>query len=282
MKKTSVLMIAALVITFANCTVARSQEKFSTQLQPTIEPMSLYITTLKTTNLIFGSAIKSVDRGTRDILVQKAKNVENVLQLKAATDSFTQTNLSVITADGAIYTFTVSYMQQPPTFTVEIAPRERDRPSAIFSEISDFNSKLADLSENVMWRNTKASRKRTKHGVRIALTGIFSKHGLLYFKFNLGNATNLEFEIDQLRFYIKDQKRAKRTATQTIELNPEYIHGYNRLIYGKSEKRMVVALKRFNIPDKKELIIQLMEKDGGRHISLNVKNRQILKAVAAN
>jgi len=65
-----------------------------------IEPFHLDITFLKTTHLIFPYAIKSVDRGSPDILAQKAKGVENVLLVKAGRENFKESNLSVITADG--------------------------------------------------------------------------------------------------------------------------------------------------------------------------------------
>lgn len=60
----------------------------------------LEIAFLKTTNIVFPFAIKSVDRGSKDILAQKAGGIENILQLKAAKEDFPETNLTVVTADG--------------------------------------------------------------------------------------------------------------------------------------------------------------------------------------
>ena len=70
-----------------------------------IEPDSLTIVYSKTTNIVFPYAIKSVDRGSQDILVQKAKGLENMLMIKAAQKGFSQTNLTVVTADGKLYSF---------------------------------------------------------------------------------------------------------------------------------------------------------------------------------
>ncbi|MBN8788977.1 MAG: DUF4138 domain-containing protein, partial [Terrimonas sp.] len=41
---------------------------------------------------------------------------------------------------------------------------------------------------------------------------------------------------------------------------------------------------KFTIPDKKKCIIQLMEKNGGRNISLKINNSRIIKAklIASN
>lgn len=73
----------------------------------------LTITYNKTTNLIFPYSVQSIDRGSRDILVQQPKGTENIVQVKADKPNFDQTNLSVITIDGKLYSFTVDYTDQP-------------------------------------------------------------------------------------------------------------------------------------------------------------------------
>ena len=67
----------------------------------------LDITTDKTTSLIFPFTVVHVDRGTKEVLVQKVKNAENILMVKAASRAFAETNLSVVTDDGSIYSFVV-------------------------------------------------------------------------------------------------------------------------------------------------------------------------------
>jgi len=78
-----------------------------TYVQISSEPLAIAVG--KTTNLIFPFGIKSVDRGSRDVLVQKAKGLETILQVKAATACFEATNLTVITTDGKLYSYSVSY-----------------------------------------------------------------------------------------------------------------------------------------------------------------------------
>ena len=72
----------------------------------------LNITYNKTTNLIFPYSVQSIDRGSKDILVQQPKGTENVVQVKADKPNFIQTNLSIITIDGQLYSFTVDYAIQ--------------------------------------------------------------------------------------------------------------------------------------------------------------------------
>src|SRR3954470_1354464 len=98
-----------------------SQSSIGEFLPTIIEPYPLKITLNKTTNLIFPYAIKSVDRGSADVLAQKAKGVENILLVKAARENFPETNLSVITADGKLYSFVLNYISNPPAINLSFA-----------------------------------------------------------------------------------------------------------------------------------------------------------------
>lgn len=74
---------------------------------------SLCISTDKTTSLVFPFAIRHVDRGTQSVLVQSVKEAPTILFIKAASKDFPETNLSVITDDGSIYSFVVCYEKNP-------------------------------------------------------------------------------------------------------------------------------------------------------------------------
>jgi Domain of unknown function (DUF4138) len=73
-----------------------------------IAQTSLYIATDKTTSLVFPFSILHVDRGSKDILVQPVQEAENILLVKAGLKDFPETNLSVFTSDGSVYTFQVT------------------------------------------------------------------------------------------------------------------------------------------------------------------------------
>ena len=79
-----------------------------------IPPYALEVTFDKTTHVIFPAAIRYVDLGSADLLAAKADGTENVLRVKAALRDFSrESNLSVITEDGAYYSFNVKYADEP-------------------------------------------------------------------------------------------------------------------------------------------------------------------------
>src|SRR5256885_14593149 len=83
----------------------------------------LSVTYNKTTNLIFPYSVQSIDRGSQDILVQQPKGTANIVQLKAGKQNFTQTNLSVITIDGQLYSFTVDYTSLPAELNIIVGKK---------------------------------------------------------------------------------------------------------------------------------------------------------------
>ncbi len=276
-----VAMMAMVVLSF----VSRGQQRTHlTDSKSRIEPMKLAISYYKTTNLIFPFAIKSVDRGSAEILVQKAKGVENVLQVKAARDTFKETNLTIITADGALYSFLLYYALQPTSINIELTDKSLNyEPLAIFASAKDNQEKIQTVSEFISEKkNSINGPEARKNGVSIALVGLYVRENILYFQLFLSNGSNIGFDVDQLRFYIIDKKKNKRTASQQLEQLPIHVHGNKTTINDQSEQVIVAALEKFTIPEKKDLIIQLHEKNGGRNLSIKVSNKHIMEAIRIN
>ena len=84
-----------------------------------IPPHGLEVTFDKTCHVIFPAAIAYVDLGSANIIAGKADGAENVIRVKAAKRGFKgETNMSVITEDGAYYSFNVKYAREPRILNV--------------------------------------------------------------------------------------------------------------------------------------------------------------------
>lgn len=111
------------------------------------------------------------------------------------------------------------------------------------------------------------------------LDGIYIGGDVLYFHVFLRNRSHIAFDIDFVRFYIRDRKVARRTVTQEREIPPLDMHGLERpRVEGNCGKTLVAALDKFTLADGKILAIEIYEREGGRHLYLNVRNRHIEKA----
>ena len=260
-----------------------------------IPPYALEVTFNKTVHIIFPAAIRYVDLGSADLLAAKADGAENVLRVKAALRDFSrESNLAVITEDGAYYTFNVKYADEPVKLSVEMTDFIHDgeavnRPNnAMEIYMRELGSESPLLVKLIMKSIYKNDNREIKHigskrfGIQYTLKGIYTHNGLLYFHMQLKNSSNVPFDVDYITFKIVDKKVAKRTAIQEQVVIPLRAHNNLTLIGGKRTERVVFTLPKFTIPDDKHLIIELNEKEGGRHQSFVVENADLMRAKVIN
>lgn len=274
MKNFNVLVMVYLVLFSIGAVAQQTSKNRLTQ----IESDSLAIGYSKTTNIVFPYAIKSVDRGSLDVLVQKAKGIENILQIKAAQQGFVQTNLTVVTADGKLYSFVLNYDEQSPQLNLSLNETKEEEPEIFFSSENRNEEQVEQYSKLAFHNKGKIrGEKDNKYDVKFQLNGIFIQNDVMYYRILVANNSTIKYDVDQLRFFIRDNKKVKRTSSQEIEIIPVYILNNAATIDEESENTFVFALPKFTIPEKKYLAIQLMEKNGGRHVELQVKNKKLLK-----
>ncbi len=278
MKKVSAAIATVIIILLFKVQVF-AQNTSSAENMSVIEPYRLAITFNKTTNLVFPFAIKSADRGSKDVLVQKAAGVENILQVKAAKRSFDETNITVITADGKLHSYIVNYADNPSILNISFRNNSNDQTHAFFSPATANEAEIQADAENVVkaGRNIKGVKDK-KFGIKLQLDAVYIHNEVMYYRINLQNHSNINYDIEQLRFFIRDQKKSKRTAAQELEVYPLSIYGDTSVVTGLSDHVFVFAVPKFTIPDNKYLTIQLMEKNGGRHLELKIHNKTVVKA----
>ncbi|PLK44997.1 conjugative transposon protein TraN [Emticicia sp. TH156] len=245
-----------------------------------IPSRELQITYAKTTNIVFPYAIKSVDRGSKDVLAQKAGGMENILQLKAAKEDFEETNMTVVTADGGLYVFTINYARNPDLLNLLLVKETQTSGTIQFDNQMVNEAQLGLDASLLLDAHIKTIRKRDrKFGITLLLTGLFIRDNVIYYRLILENDTNLSYDVDQLRFFIRDQEKAKRTATQEVEVKPLYVEGNISRISGNTQQIVIFALPKFTIPDGKYLAVLLMEKNGGRNLDLKIRNNTVVQAM---
>lgn len=256
-----------------------------------IPPHALEVAFNKTTHVIFPSEIVYVDLGDENLVAGLADGAKNVLRVKSAVKSFkTETNLTVITDDGCFFTFNVKFAKEPLLLNIEMTDFIHDgeavnRPNnaqEIFLERLGQESPM--LVKLIMKSIYKQDKREIKHigskrfGVQFILKSIYTNNGLLYFHTELKNTSNIAFDIDYISFKIVDKKVVKRTAMQEQVLESLRAQNYVTVVSGKKSERTVFALEKFTIPDDKQLVIEVAEKEGGRNQSFVVENGDIVRA----
>ncbi|HMR83252.1 MAG TPA: conjugative transposon protein TraN [Niabella sp.] len=238
----------------------------------TIAPYEIAVSYHQTTNLIFPYTVKSVDIGSDAVVAQKAKGVENILQLKAGTEQFTPTNISVVTADGKFYSFVLSYADNPPNLNINFAA---DKPV----QLADLPG-IKQLEQEALQVAAKPSfmyLKQYDQALRLQLNGIFYTEENLWLKLEIKNQSQVDFQPAYLRFFLRDKKRVKRTALNETEVFPIFMPSLYR-VKDRSSTVWPVSFKAFTVPKNQRLIVQASDESGGRMIVLPIKSSFFLRA----
>ena len=256
-----------------------------------IPPHGLEVTFDKTCHVIFPAAIAYVDLGSANIIAGKADGAENVIRVKAAKRGFKgETNMSVITEDGAYYSFNVKYAREPRILNVEMTDFIHDgeavnRPNNSMNiYLKELGSESPVLVRLVMKSIWKENKRRVKHigsksfGIQFLLKGIYSHNGLLYCHTEIKNSSNVPFDVDYITWKIVDKKVAKRTAIQEQVIQPLRTQNFVLNVAGNSNERTVWTMDKFTLPDDKCLVVELAEKNGGRHQSFTIENTDLVRA----
>ena len=260
-----------------------------------VTPHGVQVTFAKTVHIIFPSVVRYVDLGSNWIIAGKADGAENVIRVKATTEGFPgETNFSVICEDGSFYSFNARYAHEPEMLNIEMKDFLENEDTTDFSH-TRMNIHFRELAGEslllvklIMQSIYKEDRREIRHlgckrfGVQFLLKSVHSHNGLFYFHTETRNRSNVAFQTDFIRFKIVDKKVPKRTAIQERVIDP--VRSYNEVLVteGKSDVRTVYAVPQFTIPDDKLLVIELFEKDGGRHQTIRVENADLVAARQIN
>ena len=267
-----------------------------------IRPVRIEAGFAKTVHSLFPSPVTYIDIGSTDIIAGKAAGAENVVRVKAAVRNFAaETNLTVITEDGGFFTFDVRYAENPVLSTVDLTaqkpqPHEAEEPSAagvpqpaatapegrvLLREVGrEKPATVRRLLSDIYRQNrTDAKGIRTKkYGIEVEVKGIYVHNDVIYIHTCISNGTNISFEVDTRRFVVEDRRQARRTAQQRTALEILRVCNDPAVVRGHQRQRTVFALPKLTIPNDKVLRLEIIERDGARHQSVEISAKALLDA----
>lgn len=254
----------------------------------------LGVSEIKTIHVIFPSEIKEVDAGTANVIAQVTENFNNVLRIKANTDKhFSETNLTVLTADGGLYSFLTNYNRDPEILNINIGNNlSSDVLSSKDLGINQFlksNYLIAALNQSAneikfsmqksialkpFVRNTGVRNQNTS----AFLKGVYTHNGMMYFTIEVVNDSEIDYSIDFIKLYIKDKEVLKRMTIQEEELKIADRFPLDNILKAKTNNTYSLATPLRTISDDKEFEFEIYEQNGGRHLRFSISPKIIAKA----
>ena len=267
-----------------------------------IRPQHIEAGFTKTVHILFPSPVTYIDIGSMDIIAGKADGAENVVRVKAAVRNFAaETNLTVITEDGGFFTFDVYYAENPAVSTLNLTVQEPQPESMKKPAAVGYPQPTAPASESrvllrEVGREKPATVKRMlsdiyrqnrtdvkgirakKYGIEVEVLGIYVFNDVIYIHSCIPNDTNISFEVDARHFIVADRKLTKRTAQQQSTLEILRVCNDPAVVRGHQRQRTVFALPKLTISDDKVLLLEIIEKNGARHQTVEIPAEELLEA----
>ena len=252
--------------------------------QQTYNEMELITVNEKVTTVITSSeSIRFVDISTDKVAGDKP--IETTIRLKPTNGEHKDGEiLGIVTIVAETYR-----TQYALIYTTRLEEAVTDKEIQQHERIPFNNPAVTMPTEEMVryarriWNSPAAYRNIStkRHRLVMRLNNVYSVGDYFFLDFSIENKTNLRFDIDELRFTLKDKRQSKSTNVQTIDLKPalvldqskSFLHGY----------RNVVVIKKMTFPNDKVLTIEISERQiSGRTISMAVDYEDVLGADTFN
>lgn len=245
-----------------------------------IAPRQITVSRTKTVHLIFPSAITYVDLGSSLITAGKAPSSENVLRVKATTDSWQggETNFTVICHNGTFHSFVVSYEENPRELNILLPAGESvSLNSRIEGEDPSRVHYFMELAEDISKASGFSGNGARSAGITFSLGDIFVRDNLIYITTMIENRSSLQYEVDEITFSLSERTGGKRRSSQRVECTPLESRA-ERVIPALTARCVQVHVFRsFSFSKNKVLEASLREKGGERHLKFIVTRNDFQK-----
>jgi hypothetical protein len=108
--------------------------------------------------------------------------------------------------------------------------------------------------------------------VRLVVRGIYTRGKSLFFSLKLINRSPLDYDVDSIRFFVAEKQKGVHPLQRLNELAPVYVYDSAILVKGYSRATSVFVLPRMTLARHRRLQIEVLEKNGGRHLLVQASN----------
>ncbi len=189
-------------------------------------------------------------------------------------------------ASGVLTITTERFMVQYLLVYTEDLSKVYSRYNIPYSDVKSYLNPESDMTQSQLYdychkilltNNNYYNVSSNKHGMRIRLNNIYTVDKYFFLDISLFNKTNIQYDIENMRFFVEDKKKAKATTFQSIELVPLLMSQKDKSF--KKKYRNIFVFEKFTFPEEKVFVVELSEKQlSGRVIRLEIEYSDVLKA----
>lgn len=204
-----------------------------------------------------------------------------------------RSNLLVITENGDVYSYRLTYRKILDTVNYFVARTERigavapapivsrmdSLPKTGYPEKPDGNSDSLRYREEYFKKfssyhlrhNDNRLKKRRKNGLVLRLKDLIYDRTEIYALIEIGNRSGIDFETDYLKVFKVHGNNRRKSSYQKLPLDILYKENFPEKVKDGETASFVVVLPKFTLGDSEKLMLKLNELHGSRNVQLFYK-----------
>jgi hypothetical protein len=259
MTRISVLLIVSILI------------GYSISAQETTPPR-LHISHRGTTTVLFPSAIKELDIGSREVVSKWVADKPNCIWIKAVSEHLQPTNITILTSDDRLYVLKVAFSEAPTTWVLKV-----DTSHAMLIDGISVNGKQPDQDEEIFQKDERPKHrkpavvKKSNQGLRATLRHWVYQEGIYAMDWELSNRAAVPFELGRVHYWIVTDNQSKRSATQSVAVPAHAIHPESTAIQQKGKQNILIKVPAIWLTKNQYVKVVWMDKKGERYLQVKIK-----------
>lgn len=245
---------------------------------------TIYANDIKNVTLFFPGPIRHGITGSENFVFTYNREREQyfgLLQAKPGKES----NLLVINSDGSVFSYIVSYSTSLSRLNYFIPksssignekPRIKDS-IQFASEETKINNKdfyYQKFCSYILEKKQQiGSIKKEVKDLVLSVENIVFDSDELYFVIQIKNNSTLDYDVNFLNLSTVTRQKGKKRSLQKLYHEPLFRHHMPSRISKNETVRLVYVVPKFSLSNQRRAVLELNEKDGERHIALQVSHR---------
>lgn len=112
----------------------------------------------------------------------------------------------------------------------------------------------------------------------ISIKGIYIRDNKMFFRLEIDNSSNIVYDLEQIIFYVTAIKKKKAVTNEQLEYRPIYIYNNVDKVEPKQHIETIYCFEKFTISPEKQLMIDIIERNGERNMRLPIQTNMIMAA----
>ncbi len=189
------------------------------------------------------------------------------------------TKFSVETLDQSIYRFTLVFSADLKTVNHPISLSDAVNFEQVSKAKKDKPSIALNAEKIFLKKGYLKARNYDKQGdVRLKLQGIWVKDENLFFKFDIKNNSNIDYDVENIFLAIENDEEVKDYQAQEHLITSIFEKGNLETIKENSHETVVLVFPKFTTNSHKSIVVSLNEINGDRNLLFVIPDYYLLKA----